>query len=155
MVIKFTKKHMMGPPMPPRDFARWYVDDIMRSEFPHFVRDLGVTSCEEKTRTGLRYAVHFGITRPDLQGQFMTIMWALGPNFFETAEFYRVLTAANLDEDAKVDALYQVSDQAGGYARQRADDRYWFPWLIKDNILGLEEDPELFDDLAPDEGWDD
>lgn len=143
MSLKFTRKQMMGPSMPPEDFARWYVNDIMKSEFLHFVRDLGVESCERKTRMGLLYARHFGIERPDLQGQFMTVMWALGPNFFETEAFSRVLTDATLNEEQKIDELYKVSNEAGGEAASRADDFYWFPWLIEDNILGLEDDPEF------------
>ncbi len=154
MPPKFTQRQMMAPPMPPQKFAEWYVQDIMKSEFPHYIRDLGERSCQSQTRNGLYYAEHFGIRRPDLQGQFMTIMWALGPNFFETEEFSRILHDASLSEDAKIDALYNVPDDAGGKAHARANDLYWFPWLIENNILKLEEDPELFDDLAPDEGWD-
>ncbi len=153
--MKLTTDQMMGSSMPPEDFARWYVADIMKSEFSAFVRDLGEEACRRQTRMGQRYASHFGINRPDQQGQFLTIMWAIGPNFFETDEFAHVLARSDLSEVAKVDALYKVSDEAGGRATQRADDRYWFPWLIEGNILGLTDDPEWDDDdLDPDEGWD-
>ena len=151
----FTKKQMMGPPMSPHEFAAWYVAEIMVTEFPHFIRDLGKKACEAQTRNGLYYAEHFGITRPDLQGQFMTIMWAVGPNFFETKAFGDILNAPHLDEDAKIDALYGVPAAAGGRAVENANDLYWFPWLIENNILGLEDDPEWDDDdLAPDEEGD-
>ncbi|SFA52398.1 hypothetical protein SAMN04487972_109107 [Paracoccus halophilus] len=146
MVIKFTKEQMNSAPMPPREFAKWYVSEIMTTEFPHFVRDLYPHICEQQTRNGLLYARHFGIMRPDLQAQFMTIMWALGPNFFEVEEFGEILSDTSMTEDAKIDALYAVSDRAGGMAAQRANDLYWYPWRIKNNILGLKEDPELFDD---------
>lgn len=138
-------------PMSDRDFAEWYVGKIMASEFPDFVSDLGVAQCERFTRMGLHYARHFRILRPDLQGQFMTIMWALGPNFFETPEFWHVLTDARLDEETKVNALYDVSDEAGGAAFEAADDRYWVPWSIPGNILGLTADPEDTDP-APEDG---
>ena len=138
--------------MPPEEFARWYVSDIMKTEFPHYIRDLGVEACERQTRMGTLYARHFGIKRPDFQGQFMTIMWALGPNFFEVEEFYRVLTDQHMSEEQKIDALYKVSDAAGGAARNRANDLYWFPWLIEGNILGLDDDPEWDEDDLEDGG---
>lgn len=146
---------MNSAPMSPREFATWYVREIMSTEFSYYVRDLHVHICEQQTRNGLLYARHFGITRPDLQGQFMTIMWALGPNFYEVEEFGEILRDMSISEDAKLNALYSVSDQAGGLAFHRADDLYWYPWLVSGNILGLKENPELFDDLDPDEDQDD
>ena len=141
MAFRLTSDQMMAP-MPPHDVAAWFVAEIMPTEFADFLRDLGPVQCKDQSRNGLYYAEHFGIRRPDLQGQFLTLMWALGPNFFEASDFGAILTDPKLDEARKVDLLYEVSDEAGGQAMLSADDTYWFPWLIEKNILGFEEDPE-------------
>lgn len=143
---RIPKSQMLAPPMSDEDFAKWYVADILDSEFPNFTRDLGRSQCERQTRNGRRYATHFGITRPDLQGQFLTIMWALGPNFFVIPEFRRILDRSDLTADQKLDALYATSPDAGAQALRRADDLYWYPWLVPGNILGLTDDPEWDDD---------
>ncbi len=137
---------MLAPPMSDDDFARWYVADILQSEFPSFVASLGRPQCERQTRHGRRYATHFGITRPDLQGQFLTIMWSLGPSFFTVPEFRRILDRTDLSPDAKLDALYATSGDAGAQALRQADDLYWYPWLVPGNILGLTDDPEWDDE---------
>ena len=132
----------MSPSMSDADFAEWYVSDIMMTEFPDFVADLGRADCARRTRMGRRYATHFAITRPDIQGEFLTLMWALGPNFFEGEAFARILARKDMSQTDRMDALYAVSDAEGGKAFERADDRYWTPWLLGENILGLKEDPE-------------
>jgi hypothetical protein len=143
---RITLGQMLAPPMSDDDFARWYVAEILQSEFPSFVASLGRPQCERQTRNGRRYATHFGITRPDLQGQFLTIMWSLGPSFFTVPEFRRILDRTDLTEEAKLDALYATSGDAGAQALRTADDLYWYPWLVPGNILGLDDDPEWDDD---------
>ncbi|KGJ01600.1 hypothetical protein SAMN04487972_1635 [Paracoccus halophilus] len=143
MVIKFTKEQMNSAPMPDVEFAEWYVDEILRTEFPNSFRELGRVSCMRKTKSARRYLPHFGITRPDLQGQIMTVMWALGPNFFEHPAFNKILTDKHLTQDEKVDQVYKVSDEDGGQALDQADDRYWYPRLVPGNILGLKAYSEM------------
>lgn len=141
MPLTVSSAQMMAP-MSPWDLARWYVADIMPNEFPDFFRDLGPVQCAEQSRNALYYAEHFSIRRPDLQAQFLTLAWALGPNFFEAAAFQKHLSDPSLSEEQKIDALYSVSDEDGGKAMISADDLYWFPWEIENNILGLDDDPE-------------
>ncbi|MEJ6405055.1 hypothetical protein [Yoonia sp. 2307UL14-13] len=73
MTFKMTSAQMMAP-MPPWDVAKWYVAEFMPTEFPDFLRDLGPAQCTQQSRNALHYAEHFGLRRPDIQGQFLTLM---------------------------------------------------------------------------------
>ena len=130
-------------------FCQWYVDDILSLQFPHFL-DLGARQCIDQTRNALLFARHFGIHRRDLQGQFLSLMWGLGPNFHEHPAFNRILSS-DLGEADKIDRLFEVSDREGGEAALAADDRYWYPWLVEGNRLGLTENP-LYADWDDDDG---
>ena len=154
-MIRLTNDQMMAGSMTDREWADWYVETIQRTEFPEAYKYGPPHISKEITRNALHWVRHFGIHRRDLQGQVMTIMWGLGPNFFEHPAFRAILDCEDLTEVEKVDQLYQVPDEAGGEAYEAADFSYWYPWRVPNNPWGWTEDPELFDDLANDEGWDD
>ncbi len=130
----------------PHNFASWFVASVMQEHHKHFVADLGVEACEEQTRTGLLYALHFGFTIPENQALFLTLTWDIGPNFYEEPEYAAVLANTQLSECDRAHELFEVSPQATENALKRADYMYFFPWDIPDNILGLDEDPEWPDD---------
>ena len=127
-----------------RDFAAWFVEEILKPEFPDFHTDLGPRQCIEQTGYGLLYARHFGIERRDLQAQYLFLMWGVGPNFHTHPAFARIL-AMEEPEAEKIDRLFQVSDADGGAAAAAADDLHWFPWMVDGNVLGMTEDPALAD----------
>lgn len=134
---------MMGGGMPDDEFAAWFVADIMKSELPDFYTDLGPYTCAEFTMTGRKYAVHFGILRPDLQAQFVFLMWAIGPNFWSFPGFSRILFAQWPRAEDKIEALFNVSDAEAEAAVLGADDDHWNPEFIKGNILGIPFEDEL------------
>jgi hypothetical protein len=134
--MMFSTDQMMGS-MSDDDFAAWFVDDIMKDEFPDFYTDLGPETCTTFTLTGRKYAEHFGIVRPDLQAQFVYLMWAIGPNFWTFPGFSRILFAQWPRAEDKVDALFNVADAEAEAAILGADDDYWTPEFMQGNILGI------------------
>jgi len=135
--------------MSDREWADWYVEQILRTEFPDNYKYGPPHIAKEQARNALYWVRHFGIERRDLQAQVMTIMWGLGPNFFEHPAFRQILEDAALSQAEKVDALYRVPDKQGGEAYNAADFNYWYPWRVPNNILGLTDNP-LFDDIDED-----
>lgn len=154
-MMRLSADQMMTTSMTDREWAEWYVEDILKTEFPENYIQGPPHIAKEQSRNALLWLRHFQIERRDLQAQVMTIMWGLAPNFFEHPDFRGILERRDITEAQKVDLLYNVPDDAGGEAYLAADFNYWYPWRVPNNILGLKEDPELFDDLADDEGWDD
>ncbi|MGL5011552.1 MAG: hypothetical protein ACRC6I_16865 [Paracoccaceae bacterium] len=134
---------MMGGGMPDDAFAAWFVDEILRTEFADFYTDLGPETCAAFTITGRRYAAHFGIMRPDLQAQFVYLMWGIGPNFWSFPGFSRILAAKWPREEDKIDALFNVSDAEAEAAILGADDTFWTPEFIRNNILGVPFEEEV------------
>jgi len=133
--MRMTDKQMMAP-MSEKAFSDWYVDDIMRAYLTDFFEDLGPNVCRAFTINGMCYAKHFGFERPDLQGQFVTLMWDVAPNFFMFAEMKPILDADLSDVD-KIDALYDTIQSLSDTYTDRIDQRYWYPELVEDNILGV------------------
>ena len=136
-MFKMTKDQMLSAPMDDDVFADWYVEEFMRGELTDFYTDLGPNVCRTFSLNGRRYAEHFGIRRPDRQGQFITLMWILAPNFWQVPAFREVLEDLSLDEEAKVDALHDVPETAAQQATAGTDSNYWYPELFEDNILGV------------------
>jgi hypothetical protein len=133
----FTADQMMGGDMPDDEFAAWFVADIMKTDLPDYYTDLGPDTCADFTITARRYARHFGITRPDLQAQFAYLMWTVGPNFWSFGAFNRILTATWPREEDKIEALFNVPAADAEEAILGADDTYWYPQFIYNNILGI------------------
>ena len=136
-MMKMTDEQALGAPMSDEAFLDWYVEDFMRTELDAFYIDLGPRLCRTFTATGRLYAAHFGLRRPDLQTQFITLMWVLAPNFWEVPEFRAFLENDALSEGDKIDALHEASDEAAAAAMAGADSEAWYPELREDNILGV------------------
>jgi hypothetical protein len=139
---RLSTDQMMGGGMSDMAFATWFVDEIMKDDLPNYFTDLGPQTCVEFTITARRYAAHFGITRPDLQGQFAYLAWTVGPNFWTFAAFGRVLAAKWPTEEDKIDALFNVPEDDAAAAILGADDRYWVPSMTVNNPLGTRDGDE-------------
>lgn len=139
---RFTDDQMMGGGMSDDEFAAWFVAEIMKDDLPDYYTDLGAETCAEFTITARRYARHFGIHRPDLQGQFAYMMWTVGPNFWSFKGFNRILTAKWPSEEDKIEALFNVPSDDAEEAILGADDRHWIPRMIPGNILGDHDEDE-------------
>lgn len=136
-MLRLTTDQMMNSDMSDAQFVAWYVDEFMPEELADFYIDLGPETCKRFVANGRKYAAHFGITRPDLQGQFLTLMWELGPSFFEVREFRGWLDKKAMPQAEKVDALYNVSHASAEEALATANHEYWYPEMIRDNVLGV------------------
>lgn len=151
-MMRMSDEQALGAPMAEDAFLDWYVEDFMRSELGLFYTDLGPRLSRTFTGTGRLYADHFGLRRPDLRAQFITLMWVLAPNFWEVPEFRAILDDGSLSEVDKVDALHNVGDEAAEAAMAGADSEVWYPELEEDNILGVPyagiSDDEVDDLLA-------
>lgn len=140
-MLRLTLDQIMAAPLDDQVFAEWYVDEMMPLAVPDKHDPLRRDELIDMTLGGLTVPRHFGVKRPDLAAQVLTIMWALGPSFYLVPAFRRVLEREDLDETAKVDALYAVDGNAAADAEEICDTRHWFPWLVEGNIFGLKDDP--------------
>ena len=127
MPPKFSKEQMQASLKDPDKFGDWYVSEIVSSEMPHYLEDLGPRLCKTFSLNGRLYAEHFGIRRPDNQAQFITLMWELAANFFMVEEFQKILTDDQLSEDAKIDAVYSATEAASEKAMSTDNQEYWYP----------------------------
>lgn len=149
MVMRVTKAQQAGD-MPDDEFASWFCHSLLKVERPDFWIDLGPDICRTYTLNGRLYARHFGFTRPDVQAQYIMLMWQLAPNLHEVPGFAAILQSG-LDQDAKVEALYSVDDAVADEAMARCDMIHWTPEEVPGNILGLEV--EDLSDLYGDFPW--
>ena len=151
-MLRMTEDQMLGAPMADEDFLDWYVEDFMRGELADFYISNGPTVCRTFTANGRLYARHFGIARPDLQAQFITLMWVLAPNFWEDPGFATILSDPGLDEASKIEAIHSVPNAVAERAMANSDSEAWYPELREDNILGVPyvgiSDEEVDDLLA-------
>jgi hypothetical protein len=134
---RLTDDQMMGGGMSDDEFGAWFVAEIMKDDLPDYYTDLGPDTCATFTVNARKYASHFGITRPDLQAQFVYLMWTVGPNFWSFKGFNRILTATWPSEADKIEALFNVPSEDAEEAILGADDRHWYPEMVKNNILGI------------------
>ena len=137
MVFRITTDQMQAAPIPDDRFAEWFCHELLMNERPDFWVDLGPEICLSYTITGRRYAEHFGIRRPDLQAQYVMLMWQLAPNLHETPGFKEILQS-RLPEVDKVEALWSVDETVANEAIARADMLHWTPEEVPGNVLGIE-----------------
>jgi hypothetical protein len=143
MPFTMTRTQMQGPPLSDVAFAEWFVDVIMPDMHPIPRRELTRVECLRKVKSARRYLKHFGFETTSHQGQVMSLMWMLAPNFFMFRPFSDILADPTLTPAQKVDALWAVDDAAMQLAEDRCDDRYWYPRFVPGNILGLKAYSEM------------
>ncbi len=155
-MLRLTNEQMQGPPLSDVAFAEWFVDEIMPLMHEGPRRDLTRVECLRLTKSARRYLKHFGFTLTSDQGQVMSLMWGLAPNFFEMSPFREILADDRMTPGEKVEALWSVSDEEMAYAYENFDTRYWYPRHVPGNILGLKAysemtKEELNEEIDPDE----
>lgn len=134
---------MQGPPMDDVAFSEWFVDEIMPLIHASERRELTRVECLRNTKSARRYIRHFGFALTSDQAQVMSLMWGLGPNFFEFPPFREILSDDRMVPGDKVEALWTASDDEMARALESADMRYWDPRLVPGNILGLRAYAEM------------
>ena len=137
MKPKFTLKQMMSGDMDDAEFAAWFCFDIMRPHLPDQWIDLGPDVCKTFATNGRKYCFHFGIQRPDLQAQYIYLMWVLAPNMHEVPAISAILNSS-MAEDEKIETLFDVHDSVAEQALANSDMTHWYPEEVPGNVLGIE-----------------
>lgn len=112
-------------------FVRWYRDEFMPRHLPEYhLSPIQEVSKREMILQGRSYAQRFRLAEVPSQIHFITLMFKIGPNFFEFPGFRDALAARGVKESAIIDDLYRVSAADAERAMKGADERYWWPTLI-------------------------
>lgn len=131
MVLKFTDTQMYGMLSEDGDFAEWYVEEFMRKHLQYYYYEISDEGKREMTINGRNYARSFGFADPVSQAQFVTLMWQVGPNFFEFPGFREAACNASLTASEKIAAFYEVPEEQAVNAIRNPDDRYWYPHMVE------------------------
>lgn len=131
MVLKFTGSQMYGMLSDDDDFAEWYVEEFMRKHLQKFYYAVSDEGKREMTINGRNYARSFGFGDPVSQAQFVTLMWQVGPNFFQFPGFREIARNAALAGAEKIDAFYAVPEEQAVEAIMNPDERYWYPYMLE------------------------
>ena len=148
MRLRLTDEQMQRAIVSDEDFVSWFCNEILRQERPDLWADLGPDICSSYTKTGRRYAEHFGFSRTDFQAQYVFLMWQLAPNLFEIPEISSILRS-DMPEHEKIDALWNIDESVADKALANADMLHWTPEEVPGNILGVEVDDlsNLYDEF--------
>lgn len=112
-------------------FARWYMWEFMPRHLPEYhFSAIHKDSKQEMILQGRAYARRFHLEEAPSHIHFITLMFKIGPNFFEFPGFHDALTSRRVHESDVIDALYRVSTADAERAIKGADDRYWWPAMI-------------------------
>ena len=142
-MLRLSDDQIQGPPLSDVAFSEWFVDEIMPLIHASERRELTRVECLRNTKSARRYVTHFGFELTSDQAQVMSLIWGLGPNFFEFSPFREILNDDRLSPGEKVDAFWAASDDDMARAFEGCDMRYWEPRLVAGNVLGLKTYAEM------------
>lgn len=131
MPLRIGKEQLYSTLAEDEAFAEWYVTEFMPAHIPEFAYAISEEGKREMVTQGRRYAEQFGIRDTPSQYHFITLMWKVGPNFFEFPGFRETLRNPTLTEHEKIARLYETSTEQAVEAIMMADDRYWYPYMLK------------------------
>lgn len=114
-----------------QSFAEWYVTEFMPVHVPESGYSISEDGKREMVIQGRRYAEQFGIHDVPSQFHFVTLMWKVGPNFFEFPGFREPLMNPSLTGPEKITRLYETPSEQAVEAITKADSRYWYPYMLK------------------------
>jgi len=107
------------------DFIRWFVNDYMPENLPHIHQVFTPEELNTLVRNGRNQAIQHGFHQPVNQTHFITFMWNIGANFYDTPAFKPILENNLLSESEKIKQFYQVSDEDWEKSIQQANESYW------------------------------
>lgn len=140
MPITFDDQQMHANLADDHDFLEWYVETFVREQMPWTYDLMGAASLKEMCLWGRRYAEHFGIHHPPNQGMFIAAMLDYGPDFFMFEPMASVARDDTLDEEIKVDRLFNLADRHRSEFSEKSDQSFWHPQYVENNILGVPYD---------------
>jgi len=97
----------------------------MPEHLPEIHQDFIPEELNTLIRNGRNQAIKNGFKYPLNQTHFITLMWKIGANFYETPAFKPITENNTLNETEQIDQFYQVSDEDWNKAIQQANDSYW------------------------------
>lgn len=149
MRFRLTNDQIMTGTMSDAEFSEWFCKDILQPHLPEPWVDLGPDVCKAFVTNGRKYCIHFGILRPDLQAQYIYLMWVLAPNMHEVDAIAAILNST-AGEVEKINALFDVNDSVADEAVKRANMIHWYPEEVPGNVLGLAVDDlsDLYSDFG-------
>jgi hypothetical protein len=130
MPLRLSTELMYATLSEDKPFAEWYVTQFMPAHVPEFAYAISEEGKREMVLQGRRYAERFGIRDVPSQYHFITLMWKVGPNFFEFPGFRETLIDPTLTGPEKINRLYETPGEQAVEAIMRADDRYWYPYML-------------------------
>ena len=122
----FTKKQMMAHVNDDEDFAEWYADDFMKRFLPEFYFSVSAQGKKEMIINGRHTAKFYNFQDSEAQAHFITLMWKIGPNFFEHPGFNEIALNSKQDDMQRIEAFYRVPKDKAAYAIMNPDDSYWY-----------------------------
>lgn len=123
----FSTNQMMAALADDKDFAEWFVEDVMKKHIPAPYYAVSPEGLREMTINGRGYARRYGITDMPSQAHFVILMWKISANFFLQPGFHEVAVTLGLPGPQKIDAFYAVSKDEAVHAIMHPDERYWYP----------------------------
>lgn len=130
MLLRLSTEQMCATMSEDNPFVEWYVTQFMPAHVAEFAYAISEEGKREMVLQGRRYAARFGIRDVPSQYHFITLMWKVGPNFFEFPGFREPLMDPKLTGPEKINLLYETPDEQAVEAIIRADDRYWYPYML-------------------------
>ncbi len=108
------------------DFIQWYSDDYLPEYLPDIAQAFPPEKLKEMVKYGRNQAIQQGFNDPANQVQFVTLMWQLGPDFYDFPGFKEIINADQTTETERIDKLYQVNSTQWDNAMQNSHPHYWF-----------------------------
>ncbi len=130
MSIRFTRDQMLTPIREDADFARWYVDEFMKTCLTQYWLSVSDDGKHEMVLNGRAQARAYGIGDIESQTHFITFMWTIGPNFHLQPGFAEIAANRQLTGPDKINRFYDLPADQATTAIHAADDRYWYPEMI-------------------------
>lgn len=130
MPLRMSKEQRYATLLDDKAFAEWYVTEFMPDHVPELAHTLSEEGKREMVIQGRRYAERFGVRDVPSQYHFVTLMWKVGPNFFEFPGFRETLSKQDLTGPEKIARLYETPPEQAAEAIMHADDRYWYPYML-------------------------
>lgn len=133
-MMRITRKQKQAFVTSDAEFARWYVDAVMKPQLPQFHLAISEQGKLEMVTNGRIWARLHGFSDATAQAHFITLMWKIGPGFFVFPGFAEIARDTAADDQARVQAFYDVDPELAAQAILQPDDRYWYPF--ENGILG-------------------
>lgn len=114
-------------------FVQWYVSSFMPDHLPGFHETFDDQELKEMVTRGRRRAIEQGFDDPPSQVHFVTLMFKIGPTFYQFPGFREITETKGVAGPERIRRYYEeVSEEQAAEAILGAEDRCWGPDLIEE-----------------------